>query len=135
MLVVILGDFCYTAAMPTEWSEDIVITELSDEPALSEELNALIERVEGLDSLLVPHVVLNTSGVTYVNSSNIAQLLKLRKRLAECQRRLKLCSVHEDVWTVLLATGLDRVFQFAPDPMTALAGLQLEDDPPTASGH
>ncbi len=25
-------------------------------------------------------------------------------------------------------TGLDKVFRFAPDPMTALAGLQLEDE-------
>jgi anti-anti-sigma factor len=114
--------------MPTDWSEDIVISELSDEPAFSEELNALIERVETVECALVPHIVLNTAGVTYLNSSNIAQLLKLRKRLAECQRRLKLCSVSEEVWTLFLATGLDKIFQFAPDPMTALAGLQLEDE-------
>jgi hypothetical protein len=31
------------------------------------------------------------------------------------------------VWSVMLVTGLDKVFMFAPDPMTALAGLQLED--------
>jgi hypothetical protein len=27
----------------------------------------------------------------------------------------------------MMVTGLDKVFSFAPDPMTALAGLQLED--------
>ncbi len=26
-----------------------------------------------------------------------------------------------------MVTGLDKVFQFAPDPLTALAGLQIED--------
>jgi hypothetical protein len=27
----------------------------------------------------------------------------------------------------MMVTGLDKVFRFAPDPMTALAGLQLEE--------
>jgi len=36
--------------------------------------------------------------------------------------------VCDEVWSVLMVTGLDKVFRFAPDPMTALAGLQLEDE-------
>lgn len=112
--------------MATEWSEDIAISELADEPALSDELSTLIDRVQAADGP-VPHVVLNLSGVTYLNSSNIAQLLKLRQNLAKHGRRLKLCSVSDEVWSVMLVTGLDKVFLFAPDPMTALAGLQLED--------
>jgi anti-anti-sigma factor len=98
---------------------------LQDEPAFSEELNAVIDRCKG--DAPVPHVVLNMNGVTYLNSSNIAQLLKLRKALSAAGRRLKLCSVNDQVWSVMLVTGLDKVFLFAPDPMTALAGLQLED--------
>ena len=110
--------------MATEWSESIAIAELADEPALSDELSGLIERTkEGP----VPHVVLNLAGVTYLNSSNIAQLLKLRAQLTKYGRRLQLCSVSDEVWSVMLVTGLDKVFLFAPDPMTALAGLQLED--------
>jgi anti-anti-sigma factor len=110
--------------MATDWSDNIAIAELQDEPALSEELGALIVRAaEGP----APHVVLNMGGVTYLNSSNIAQLLKLRQTLAKHGRRLKLCLVNDQVWSVMLVTGLDKVFHFAPDPMTALAGLQLED--------
>jgi anti-anti-sigma factor len=112
--------------MATEWSEDIAIAELSDEPALSDELAVLIDRVKDADGP-VPHIVLNFAAVTYVNSSNIAQMLKLRQTLAKTNRRLKLCSVGDEVWSVMLVTGLDKVFLFAPDPMTALAGLQLED--------
>ena len=44
--------------MATEWSEDIAIAELSDEPALSDELAVLIDRVKDADGP-VPHVVLN----------------------------------------------------------------------------
>jgi anti-anti-sigma factor len=112
--------------MATEWSDSIAISELADEPALSDEITALITRVQEHVGP-TPHVVLNMSGVTYLNSSNIAQLLKLRQVLSKNGRRLKLCSVNDQVWSIMLVTGLDKVFMFAPDPMTALAGLQLED--------
>ncbi len=110
--------------MATDWSDTIAIAELQDEPALSEELNGLIQRTT---AGAAPHVVLNMAGVTYLNSSNIAQLLKLRQNLGKQGRRLKMCLVNDQVWSVMLVTGLDKVFHFAPDPLTALAGLQLED--------
>lgn len=107
-----------------DWSEDIIITDLSDEPQLSEELNLLIERLSGAGGGR-SSVVLNFASVTYVNSSNLAQLLKLRKLLADAGSGLRLCSVSDEVWSVMLVTGLDKVFQFAPDPLTALAALQM----------
>ncbi len=111
--------------MAIDWNEDIVITELSDEPALSDELSSLHQQMSGLKK--TPHLVLNFAGVSYINSSNLAQLLRLRKLLAERARILKLCSVCDEIWSVFMLTGLDKVFRFAPDPLTALAGIQLED--------
>lgn len=113
--------------MATDWSEGIVVVELSDEPALSDELASVIDRVSTAPAAKVPHLVVNFGAVTYVNSSNLAQLLRLRKRLLEAGRSMKLCSVSDEVWSVMMVTGLDKVFRFAPDPMTALAGLQLEE--------
>jgi len=113
--------------MASEWSEGIVIAELADEPALSDELTGLVDRLKGLPGEEMPHVVLNVADVTYLNSSNIAQLLRIREKLAAAGRSLRICSVGDEVWSVLLVAGLDKVFQFAPDTMTALAGLQLED--------
>ncbi len=112
--------------MPNDWSESIVIAELADEPALSEELSAIAERLSARGAV-VPNVVLNFSGVTYVNSSNLAALLKIRKLLVEKKRGLRLCSLSDDVQSVMSVTGLDKIFRFAPDPMTALAALQIED--------
>jgi len=116
--------------MSTDWSEDIVLGELSDEPALSEELTAIIQRVVSLrePGSHCPHVVLNFANVGYVTSSNLAQLLRLRGLLGERSRVLKICSVADNVWSVFMMTGLDKVFRFAPDPMTALAGIQIEND-------
>lgn len=112
--------------MPHNWSDDIIIADLTDEPTLSEELNGVLEDVRAGKNGTSPHVVLNFSGVSYVNSSNLSQLLKLRKTVAETGRSMKLCSVSEEVWSVFKTTGLDKVFRFAPDPLTALASLQME---------
>jgi anti-anti-sigma factor len=113
--------------MATEWSDDIVIADLTDEPTLSEELASLLSRLEQAEGA-TPHVVLNMRDVTYLNSSNIAQLLNVRRTLRERQRSLRVCSVADSVWQLFLVTGLDKVFVFAPDPASAIASLQIEDE-------
>lgn len=115
--------------MATDWSEGIAIAELADEPALSDELLGIIERVKSApaEGGGAPHVVLNFAGVSYVNSSNIAQMLRLRQVVGKHGKQVRICSVPEQVWSVLSVTGLDKVFHFDPDPMTALASLQMED--------
>ena len=112
--------------MAIDWSEDIAIANLSDEPALSEELSSLVQRVEVADPDKTPSVILNCCDVTYLNSSNIAQLLRLRTLLSGASRRLKLCSVADQVWSVFMVTGLDKVFEFNENPAAAIASLQLE---------
>lgn len=114
--------------MSTNWSDDIIIAELTDEPSLSEELAGVIDGVRKGEGGKARHVVLNFGGVSYVNSSNLSQLLRLKKTVAEAGRSLKLCSVTEEVWSVFKTTGLDKVFRFAPDPLTALASLQMEQN-------
>jgi len=93
---------------------------------LSDELGELTDRIGAMETDKVPSIVLNFGQVTYLNSSNIAQLLKLRKHVNEASRAMRICSLNDEVWSVFTVTGLDKVFTFAPDPMTALAGLQLE---------
>lgn len=107
-----------------DWSENIVIAELSDEPAFSEDVEALSRRLEIAGDKL-PDVILDFKAVTYVNSSNIAQLLMLRNRLKRGGRRLRACSVCDPVWSVVLTTGLDRMISFTDDVSTSLASLQM----------
>lgn len=111
--------------MPTsEWSDQILITVLRDEPVFSEDMETLMARLDGAGDEL-PNVVINVGEVTYMNSSNIAQLLKVRKKLIDGGTRLRLCAVNDQVWGVMLATGLDSVFDFTEDVSTALASLQI----------
>ncbi|MEI7658670.1 MAG: STAS domain-containing protein [Phycisphaerae bacterium] len=111
--------------MPTHWSDDITVCELADEPALSEELSGLASLIEQAPERAA-HVVLDFSQVSYVNSSNLGQLLSLRKALDAHKRTVVLGAVSEQVMSVLRITGLQRVFRFAPDTLTALAMLQLD---------
>jgi anti-anti-sigma factor len=111
--------------MAVEWSDTILIANLADEPALSDELSLICEKVEAAEE--PPHAVLDFAEVSYINSSNIAQLLRLRKLLEGAGRSMRLSGVTDDVMSVLMVTGLDKVFKFAPDTLTAIAGLQLID--------
>lgn len=109
-----------------EWSESIVIAELTDEPAFSEDMESLLRSLDQAED--VPDVIVNMKGVRHVNSSNLSQLLKLRKRLIQGDGRLRLCSIHDKVWSVFLMTGLDSVFDFTEDVSTSLASLQIEEE-------
>ncbi|MHC4975324.1 MAG: STAS domain-containing protein [Planctomycetota bacterium] len=112
--------------MSADWNDDIAIADLADEPALSEELAGLLQRVETCDPQQTPHIVLNFHEVTYLNSSNIAQLLRLRTLLGGADRHLRICNLEDAVWSVFMVTGLDKVFEFFPNPAVAIASLQIE---------
>jgi len=109
--------------VPVEnWSENILVVELQDDPAFTDDMTALLDQIETQTD---KDVVVNLSGVNYVNSSNIAKLLKLRKRLISNRRKLVLCCIGTNVWGLFLVTGLDKVFEFADSVATGLASVQI----------
>ena len=64
----------------SEWSESILIAEVSDEPTFSEEMDALFRRLDEMGGSM-PDVIVDASAVSYLNSSNISQLLKTRRQV------------------------------------------------------
>ena len=110
--------------MPTErWSEQIWIVRLQNEPAFSDEVHPLLQRIGRDDT--PPAIVIDLAEVTRINSSNLSQLLKLRKSASDHNVQLRVTSPTNAVWSVFLMTGLDKVFQFTRDTATALAELQI----------
>ncbi|MDB5301110.1 MAG: hypothetical protein JWO87_2773 [Phycisphaerales bacterium] len=108
--------------MPVEkWSDRVVVVHLADDPQLTDDLQA-VEQTLAQDPR---DVVLDFGTVHYVNSSNIAKLLKLRKQMSAIERRLVLCNLTTQVWSALLITGLDKVFHFSDNVTTALATLEI----------
>jgi anti-anti-sigma factor len=107
-----------------QWSESIwVVTIRASEPGLSEDLQNV--RREAARAERTPSLVVDLSAVAQINSSNLSQLLRLRKLAIDRDSKLRLAAPRNSVWAVFLTTGLDKVFEFAPDVGTALAGLQL----------
>ncbi|MBS3734043.1 MAG: STAS domain-containing protein [Phycisphaerae bacterium] len=103
------------------WSDEIIVVELGDDPQFSEDLMNLLSTLESRSC----DVVLNFAAVSFINSSNIAKLLRLRKQMIANQRRLVLCDVNTQVWGVFMVTGLDKIFEFINDISAALATVQI----------
>ncbi len=108
-----------------EWSETTLIAEMNDEPMFSEDFDALVARLDEAGELM-PDVIVDLKDVSRLNSSNLAQLLRLRKTLLARDRRLRICSVGDPLWSVFLVTGLEQLFEFTDDVSTSLASLQIE---------
>jgi len=103
------------------WSNEIIMGELAEEPAYSDDLTSLTEMIEQQPR----DVVLNFGTVDFLNSSNIAHLLRVRKAIQIAGKRLILCGINNQVWGIFLLTGLDKIFEYTNDTATALATLQL----------
>ena len=104
------------------WSDNIILVNLAKEPQTGEELQMTIEMVtENSDC----DVVVDFADVDVVTSSSIAKLLKLRKALQDCARRLVLSSVSPRTKSIFTVTGLENIFEFVDDQFMGLAGMQL----------
>lgn len=109
-----------------EWSEDVLVVDLQNEPLLSDDLMSLAEALEVRKRPC--NVVLNFLAVGFLNSSNISQMLRVREALRSCGGRLCLCSVNSSIASVLEVTHLDRLFHQEEDTASALAALQMQAD-------
>jgi len=108
-----------------QWSENIVLVNLQDDPQFTDDLNAVMEQSETRTDF---DVVIDFRDVTFLNSSNIAKLLRLRKQVViNNNYRIKLCGIGTSVWGIFLVTGLDKIFDFADDVANALAALQMNN--------
>ena len=106
-----------------QWSDQILVVEMGDDPQFTDELNSLTEQLERNPSL---DVVLNMWGVNQIYSSNIAQLLRVRAAVIANERRLFLAEIRAQVWDVLQAVRLDEKFDTADEVAIALRSLQMK---------
>ena len=103
------------------WSDKILKVELQDDPAFSDDMTSLFEQADANKNI---SAVLNFEGVNYLNSSNIAKLLKLRKKLLSNRGKMVRCGINTNVWGLFLVTCLDTVVEFLEGVATGPAGVQ-----------
>lgn len=103
-------------------SEDVMLVELPSEGLeITEELITVNETVsENCDC----DVIIDFSKVEILNSSNISNLLILRRMLQEHRHQLIFCSVAVVTKCIFTVAGLDEIFVFADDKDSALAVVQ-----------
>ncbi len=104
------------------WSEDIILVDLPQEPEIGDELKTITEIARDRGDC---DVVIDFSRVDIVTSSSLSKFLKLRKLLADCGHRLVFCSVAAATRGIFTVTGLDGIFEMADDKFVALASLQM----------
>ncbi|MGA2070432.1 MAG: STAS domain-containing protein [Sedimentisphaerales bacterium] len=103
------------------WSDDIILVDLTREPRMRGELKTLIEIVRDRGDC---DVVVDFSNIDIMTSTSISGLLRLRKLLTDCGHRLIFCNVLVATRSVFSVVGLDEVFEFADDKFASLATLQ-----------
>ena len=106
---------------PEDWSESIYLLHLADDPAFGEEMESLL-RQSNHDPR---HVVLDLAAVSFMNSSNLSQLLRLREALRGTGNRIIVAGARPEVWSTFLVSGLDKVFAASQSVPLALAELQI----------
>ncbi|NQV32094.1 MAG: STAS domain-containing protein [Phycisphaeraceae bacterium] len=104
------------------WSEDILLVDLPQEPEMGDELKTVISEFRDRGNC---DVVIDFSHVDIVTSSSLSKLLKLRKLLGDCGHRLVFCSVAAATKGIFTVTGLEGVFEMSDDKFVALASLQM----------
>ncbi len=105
-----------------DWSENIVVVDLADDPQYTDDLDNLMIEEEASSH----HVVLNFQNVTFINSSNIAQLLRVRKQLHDKRRSLSFCCLSKDLAGVMRITGLDLLIPTHDSVAMAIAQTQVD---------
>tara|TARA_B100001750_G_scaffold203624_1_gene179507 strand:+ start:389 stop:733 length:345 start_codon:yes stop_codon:yes gene_type:complete len=109
-----------------QWSNDILILELQDEPDFSEDTDALLANLRG-DETSNSNVIIDLQQVFKLNSSNLGALIEIKKTLQSQGKRMVICNISDSLWSTMLATGLDQVFEFIEDTTTALLLLGQEE--------
>jgi len=105
-----------------DWSDDIILVDLPQEPEIADELKTVIEIARDRGDC---DVVIDFSSVDIVTSSSLSRLLKLRKLMSDCGHRLVFCSVAPATKGIFTVTGLDGIFELVDDKFVALASLQM----------
>ncbi len=77
-----------------QWSDQILVVEMGDDPQFTDELDTLTEQLERNPSM---DVVLDMREVNRIDSSNIAKLLRVRTAVIANERRVFLTGISTQV--------------------------------------
>ena len=108
-----------------EYSEGATIAILTDEKILED--NDIKDIQQSITALIEQNkkiaLVIDFSNVKFLSSAMLGLLIRVSKKIYECQGRLKLSSIDPKIYEVFKITGLDKIFDIYPNSAEAVAGL------------
>lgn len=81
------------------------------------------ESLEPLIAQKVPRILLDFSGVTYVDSSGLATMIETLQRIQSYGGKLAMFGLRESVRNIFEIARLDQIFTIFPDEASAVAGV------------
>jgi len=105
-----------------QWSDEIIIVDLPDEPEMTDELISLTEFLVDKESF---SVVIDFTGVGGITSAGLSRLVQLRQLAAQGGHRLILCNIDPSTEEIFSVTGLADLFDLTEDKFSALATLEM----------
>jgi anti-sigma B factor antagonist len=79
------------------------------------------EKLEPLLAHKVPRIVVDLTGVSYIDSSGLALFIEALQRVQAYGGQLALCGLASSVKTIFEIARLDQIFRIFPDKNAALA--------------
>ncbi len=101
----------------------VTVVDLSGKITIGSGDVVLKETVQRLFDEGHKNIVLNLSGVSYMDSAGIGELVACHKRALEKQGQLKLLNPSGKVYDLLMLTKLDDVFETFKDEKEALVSF------------
>lgn len=80
------------------------------------------ETIEPLIAKKVPRILLDFSGVTYIDSSGLATMIETLQRIQSYGGQFAMFGLRQSVRSVFEIARLDQIFRLFPDEAAALAG-------------
>lgn len=77
------------------------------------------EMMTTLDEAQETRVVLDFSRVRFMSSAAMGMLVRVHKKCKQLKKALKLCGLAPQIQQVFRMTNLDRIFDLAPEGITA----------------
>ena len=113
-----------------EYAENATIVTFTDEKILEEkDLQALQESIVSVIESASGgiNLILDFCNVRFLSSAVLGLLIRISKRVYECDGQLKLCSITPKVYKIFKITRLTKIFDIYQDIESAVESLSTAD--------
>ena len=97
------------------------ILEERDIRVLAESIMPVIEQSERIN------MILDFCNVRFLSSAVLGLLIRISKRIQECDGQLKLCNINKNIYEVFKITRLTQIFDIYPDVDSAAESITAAD--------